>query len=85
MPYFILCWLLAAALASPLDFHDSQIVLEADFGNANLTTLGKALMGWHDPRVNGGRFLDVSDDPQKVNAEFNQQWASTRTRRLASR
>ena len=63
MPYFILCWLLAAALASPLDFHDSQIVLEPDFGNANLTTLGEALMGWHDPRVNGGRFLDVSDDP----------------------
>ena len=74
MPYFILCLLFAAALASPVDFRDSQIILEADYGNVNLTTLGEALVGWHDPRMNGGRFLDVSDDPQNDNEKLNQGW-----------
>ena len=65
MPYFVLCWLLATALASPLDFHGSQTsqtVLDTDHGNVNLTASGEAFIGWHDPRMNGGRFLDVSDD-----------------------
>jgi hypothetical protein len=74
MPYFILCWLLAAALASPLDFHGSQTVLEADFGNVNLTASGDAPIGWYDPRMNGGRFLDVSDDFQNDYEELNQKW-----------
>ena len=62
MPYFIICWLLAAALASPLDFHDSQIILEVDYRNLNLTASEDPSLGWYDPRMNGGRFLDVSDD-----------------------
>jgi hypothetical protein len=74
MPYFVLCWLLSVALASPLDFHSSrtsQAVL-SDTGSVNLTASGEAFIGWHDPRMNGGRFLDVSDDPQKDNEELTQ-------------
>jgi hypothetical protein len=64
MPYFIVCWLLAAALASPVDFHGSgasQTVLEADHGKSNLAPSGEAFVGWHDPRTYGGRLLDVRD------------------------
>ena len=84
MSYFVLCWLLSATLASPLDFHGSQTVL--DTGDVNLTASGEAFIGWHDPRMNGGRFLDVSDDPQKVNDVLIQgDGASTPTRSTASR
>jgi hypothetical protein len=87
MSYFVLFWLLSATLASPLDFHgsqSSQTVL--DTGNVNLTASGEAFIGWHDPRMNGGRFLDVSDDPQKDNEELTQvNETSTRTRSTASR
>jgi len=64
MPYFIVCWLLAAALASPVDFHGSgtpQAVLKADHGNLNLPASGEAFEGWHDPRMYGGRFLDYTN------------------------
>jgi len=71
MSYLVLCSLLAAALASPLDFdgsRTSQTVLST--GNINLTASGEAFIGWHDPRMNGGRFLDVSDGPQKGGEEL---------------
>jgi len=88
MPYFIVCWLLAAALASPVDFHGSgtpQTVLKADHGNLNLPASGEAFEGWHDPRMYGGRFLDVSDDLQKDNEELkSNEMCSTRTRSMAS-
>lgn len=60
MPYFILCCLLAAALASPLDFPGAQTVLEENY--ANVTASEEAFMGWHDPRMNGGRFLDYTNE-----------------------
>jgi len=87
MPYFVLCWLFAAALASPLDLHGSQIVLDANYDNDNLTTSGEAFLGWHDPRMNGGRFLDVSDiSIYKNNPELTQgNGPSTLTRPMASR
>jgi hypothetical protein len=87
MPYFVLCWLLSVALASPLEFHGSQTSQTVlDTGNVNLTAAGEAFIGWHDPRMNGGRFLDVSNDPQKDNEELTRgNGASTRTRSTASR
>ncbi|PPQ73317.1 hypothetical protein CVT26_015340 [Gymnopilus dilepis] len=62
MSLFILCWLLSYAVAKPLDYaaaqagSSSQVVLtQPDQQTAVKTSEG---VGWYDPRLNGGRFLD---------------------------
>lgn len=81
----VLCWLLAAAAASPIDYLRldlaltmpaflAQLLLPGQHGAASghrgsvssapTTTSGTGdageMVGWFDPRANGGRLLDVS-------------------------
>jgi hypothetical protein len=81
----VLCWLLAAAAASPIDYLRldlgltmpaflAQLLLPGQHGAASsdrgsvsstpaaTTGTGDAgeMVGWFDPRANGGRLLDVS-------------------------
>ncbi|KAF8869186.1 hypothetical protein CPB84DRAFT_1816368 [Gymnopilus junonius] len=60
MSLFILCWLLSSALATPLDhaqagLSQAQVVL-----SQQTSVKASEVVGWYDPRLNGGRFLDYT-------------------------
>ena len=63
MSVLLLCWLASAVVASPLDYflQGSPQVPLIQAGTAKQQATGNAELGWFDPRLNGGRLLDVSD------------------------
>ncbi|KAF9560886.1 hypothetical protein CPC08DRAFT_689520 [Agrocybe pediades] len=63
MSFLLLCWLAAAVVASPLDFHQEgslQVPLTQAGPEHQATENATAKQGWFDPRLNGGRFLDFT-------------------------
>ncbi|KAF8957018.1 hypothetical protein BDZ97DRAFT_1848787 [Flammula alnicola] len=62
MALLLLCCLFAAVVASPVEYPApiSQAILADVPDHSNLRNPEGAVLGWYDPRLNGGRFLDYT-------------------------